>query len=287
MNYQKYGLFVLSAFLVVLLGACASSSSTAGDSAQSAVASAEEQVVRAMHDWDTGKSIAYKVVRSQKQVLEIPGQGVQEQESSATMDISLTSAGSRTFDLAVTDAEFVGSQLSPDAVVGLESTLSLDGQGRITSATGLDENSFVIAQGGTPSFIADLQELFLVLPDEPLAQGVSWTEESSFDFAQSGVSGTRSATEKYTCKGVTTYNGVEAFQVDVTSDVSMIGNGNQGGGEMDVTLEGSIVGRIYVDTSTGSLLSSEQSGSIDGGIEMAMGYLPMSIEISITTDVAE
>ena len=69
--------------------------------------------------------------------------------------------------------------------------------------------------------------------------------------------------------------------------MSLIGSGNQGAGEMDITMEGTLDGVLFVDASSGALLSSELSGDIIGMIDMAQISIPMTLELTISTNIVE
>ena len=248
-----------------------------------------QEVTRAMHDWEEGHTVAYELVRDQNQILEIPGQGTQETPRSTTIGMSVVSTGPYQFIISVTDAEAVRSPTPISGLVGLESAIVLDANGRIVTASGLSDNSYVTATGGSDNsyvtatggseqFQERLQGIFLVLPDEPLAAGVSWTRKTTIPFSHSGLDGTSETTDKYRCTGLTSYQDVSAFEIELTSEVSLIGSGNQGGGEMDVTMSGTLKGTLYVDASSGILLSAHQSGEISGMIDMAQMSLPMTLE---------
>lgn len=246
-----------------------------------------QEVTRAMHDWEEGHTVAYELVRDQNQILEIPGQGTQETPRSSTIGMSVVSTGPYQFIISVTDAEAVGSPTPISGLVGLESAILLDANGRIATASGLSDNSYVTATGGSEQFQERLQGIFLVLPDEPLAAGVSWTRKTTIPFSQSGLDGTSETTDKYRCTGLTSYQDVSAFEIELTSEVSLIGSGNQGGGEMDITMSGTLKGTLYVDASSGILLSAHQSGEISGMIDMAQMSLPMTLEQTMSISRVE
>ncbi|TDI72219.1 MAG: hypothetical protein E2O85_00910 [Bacteroidetes bacterium] len=271
MKIRTYSFSILLALLLIAAAGCTST----------------QEITRAMHDWEEGQTVSYEMVQSQKQTLEIPGAGKQENPGSTTISLSVASTGPYQFTISVTEAEAVGTQTPISALVGLESAVVLEPNGTIVTASGLGDNDYVMAAGGADEFQESLQGIFLILPDEPLAAGVSWTRESAISFAQMGLEGIRESTDKYRCVGLTTYNDVSAFEIELTSDVSLIGSGNQGGGEMDITMDGMLEGILFVDASSGILLSSEMKGEIAGMIDMAQMAIPMTLDIILSTHIVE
>lgn len=271
MNKKTFGFLTVSALVLLTAIGCSSS----------------KEAARAMYDWEAGTSFAYEMTQEQTQAIEIPGQGMQENTSKLVTDFSLVATGPYEFTITVTDVEATGSPIPVDPLRGLESAVVTDAQGVISSASGLEENAYISARGGAELFVEDLQVMFQVLPDEPLAPGVTWTRVSSIPFSQQGLNLTREITETYTCKELTAVDGAPAFAIEVVSEVEMMGGGNQGGQEMDVTLNGDFTGMIMLDAMTGALLSSEQTGSMSGVIDMAAASLPMTMEMSISAKRAE
>ncbi|GMQ81016.1 MAG: hypothetical protein BMS9Abin05_0446 [Rhodothermia bacterium] len=271
MKIQNNSFSILLASVLIVATGCAST----------------QETIQAMHDWEKGHTVSYELVQNQNQILEIPGQGTQENPGSTTIDISVAATGPYQYTFSVTDAEAVGARTPISALIGLESAVVLEPNGRIVTASGLADNAYVAAAGGAEQFKESLQEIFLILPDEPLAAGVSWTRESSVPFAQMGLEGMRESTAKYRSKRLTMYKGVSAFEIEVSSDVSLIGSGNQGGGEMEITMDGTLDGILFVDASSGTLLNSEQSGEITGMIDMAQMSIPIILELTRITSIVE
>ncbi len=271
MKIQHCSFSILLALVLIVATGCAST----------------QEMTRAMHDWEEGHTVSYELVENQKQILEIPGQGTQENPGSTTIELSVASTGPYQYTISVTDAKAVGTQTPVSALVGLESAVVLEPSGRILTASGLEDNAYVTAAGGADDFRESLQGIFLILPDEPLAVGVSWTRDSAVSFSQMGLEGMRESKEKYRCKRLTMYKDVSAFEIEVLSEVSLIGSGNRGGGEMEIKMEGTLDGILFVDASSGALLSSEQSGEISGMIDMAQMSIPMTLELTISTNIVE
>lgn len=238
---------------------------------------------RAMHDWEPGVTMDYVIVQANKQSIEIPGQGYQEQESSTTMNLTLTSEAPQRFAVHFTDASSVGGQTSIQPLIGQAGTIVLDARGNVTESIGLAENTFIAASGGEEVFRFNLlQLLFLVLPDEPLVQGVEWTRDSSISYSQQGMNIEWGGTDTYTYVQQTTYEGAPALEISVSSVVSIKGTGSQGGQEMDVALGGTTKGTMYVDPVAGFVLSSESEGTLEGVIEVPGAVLPMTLVTSTT-----
>lgn len=238
---------------------------------------------RAMHDWEPGVTVEYEIVQTNEQSIEIPGQGFQEQQSSSTMNLTVTSEAPQRFSVHFTDASSVGGQTSIQPLIGQEGTIVLDASGNVIESIGLAENAFIAASGGEEVFRYNLlQLLFLVLPEEPLAQGVEWTRDSSISYSQQGLNIEWGGTDTYTVVQQTMYEGAPALEISVSSVVSIKGSGSQGGQAMDVALGGTTKGTMYVDPVAGFVLSSESDGTLEGVIEVSGGVLPMSMVTSTT-----
>ena len=117
-----------------------------------------------------------------------------------------------------TDVTAEGSPISTDPLIGLESEVVTDERGQITAASNLTGNAYIDARGGEKLFEETLQSVLQILPEEPLAPGVTWTNEMSTTFSQQGLNLTREISETYTCTELTTYNDVPAFAVEVSSE---------------------------------------------------------------------
>ncbi len=271
MNKKTYGYFLITTMPLLVVAGCA----------------ATKEASRALLDWEAGTVYSYEVTQERTQVIEMPGQGAQENTSTIVTDMSVTATGPYQFTINVTDVEATGSQISVEPLKGLESAVVTGTKGKIISATGLSDNAYINERGGEEIFVEEFQLLFQILPDEPLAPGVSWTRETSISFSQQGLNLKRDMSEEYSCKELTTFNGTSAFELELTSEVEIFGTGSQGGQEMELTLNGTFQGTVYLDAITGALLSSEQSGSMAGVIDMPAASLPMSMDLSISAKIAE
>lgn len=139
---------------------------------------------RALLDWEAGTVYSYEVSQEQTQVLEIPGQGTQENTSTIVTDFTVTSTGPFQFTFNVTDVEATGARIPVEPLNGLESAVLTDDKGQIISASGLGDNAYISASGGEELYVENLQILFQILPEESLAPGVSWSRETSISFSQ-------------------------------------------------------------------------------------------------------
>jgi len=238
-------------------------------------------------DWETGMVSAYEVVQNQSQTLEIPGQGNQVNDSGATMNVSVDAVAPYTFKVTITSAEATGSPLSVDPIIGLESEVVVSPTGAIMSASGLEDNAYIDGMGGADVFKESLQELFQRLPDEPLAPGVEWSTSSTMPIARQGMELTREVTETYRVEESTTFEGRDAFLVQVDGDVSMTGTGNQGGQEFDFSAQGTMSGSSYIEAGTGRILSLERTGKLAGIIALTQADLPITLDLTTSVKLVE
>ncbi len=235
---------------------------------------------RAMYDWVPDTSVSYEFVQNQDQSIEIPGQGVQEQNSESNIELTITATAPRQFTYRFTDASSTGTQLAIDPLVGLEGSVTLDERGVPVSATGLEDNAFVIGSGGADIFMSNMfQTLFLYLPESELTAGMGWTRESSVEFSQGGLNLERKSVDAFTFVKESTLDGLPVLEISQSSDVSLGGAGNQGGQDLVITMSGAMTGTLYVDPTGGHVLSSEMTGKMDGLIETQGAALPMSLAI--------
>jgi hypothetical protein len=260
-----------AALFSLLIAGCASSGRT----------------VVAPFDWGTGTVSSYEVVQNQSQTLEIPGQGSQVNDADVTMDISVEALAPNTFKMTITSAEATGSPVSVDPLVGLETEVVVSPTGKITSAAGLEGNAYIDSMGGPATFQESLQELFQQLPEEPLAPGVEWSSTSSMPIDRQGTQLVRKTTETYRVQELTTYEGLDAFLVQVDGDVSLNGSGNQGGQEFAFTSQGKLSGTTYVEATTGRILSLERAGKLAGVIGLPQMDLPITIDIETSVKLAQ
>jgi hypothetical protein len=189
--------------------------------------------------------------------------------------------------MTVTSAEATGSPVSVDPIVGLESEVVVSPTGTIMSATGLEENTYIDGMGGPDVFKESLQELFQRLPDEPLAPGVEWSNSSSMPISRQGMELTREETQTYRVEESTTFEGKDAFLVRVDGDVSLTGNGNQGGQEFDFSAQGKVSGSTYVEAGTGRILSLDRTGKLAGVIALTQADLPITLDLTTSVKLVE
>ena len=234
----------------------------------------------AMHVWPSGTAVTYDMIRGEVQIIEVPGGGTQESSTSATFVVAVEAVGERQFKIVFTGASTTSSSTDVTPVIGLESTVSLDERGLIAEATGLEGNAYVETRGGIDIFKDDLQSLFLYLPEGSLKPGVEWTREYSYPAHQMGGVMQRSFVDVYRCLEETNYEGTTVFKVAVSANVDFSGSGESGGMELDVAVNGTFAGTIYVDSATGMILMEEISGDLTGGIYAQGMDIPISVKAS-------
>lgn len=243
-----------------------------------------------LHVWSAGTSVSYESTVGQSTFMEIPGQGEMVTTSTITLDVTIeATATEREFKFTVDDASIssdaaqMGGEI-PDVsgLVGLESMIHLDKRGGITEATNLEGNPSIEEQGGVEAFREQLQGFILYLPEGALGPGVEWTREYGFPFTQSGLEMELTSIDKYRCIEATTYEGVPAYKITVSSDAALSGSGEQMGMPLDMALSGTGDGTFYVETGTGRILMAESTGTLSGGISGAGFDIPVEMRMTST-----
>ena len=243
------------------------------------------------HRWPAGTEIAYVLTNGQTQTISIPGQGEQVLTAETTFELLLTGREASTFTLTVQradsrdDAAAMGGD-APDItdVIGLESVITLDSRGHIASATGLDENRYVIDQGGVPSFHDLLQILFLPLPEGRLEEGTAWTREYSYPIDQ--LDGTHlelSFIDRYVCRELTEYEGTPAWLIEVTSEAAVTGTGD----DIGVGMSGSGTAVIHAAEGSAMILSAEMETALEGTVSIPGMDLPLTMHFRRAARIRE
>ncbi len=244
----------------------------------------------ALHVWPAGTAVTYDLTASQTQTIEIPGGGTQGGTSTSTIVFDVASTGAREFQVSVTDASTYSDTPDPSSpdignLVGLKSTVTLDERGLLIEATGLTENSYVMEAGGVDDFKETLQALFLYLPEGKLGPGVEWSREYNYPAVQGGLEIQVNSVDTYKCLEETTYEGTPAFKLEVTSEVTFSGSGEQAGQMLDFALAGTGTATMHVDASTGLLLNMESTGALNGVIASSGMEFPMSMQTVSTIKI--
>lgn len=241
-----------------------------------------------LHIWSAGTSVEYKSISGQVMVVEVPGQGEMTIGTDVSMDISVEATTTpRQFNLTIQDVS-ISSDITamgedpPDVsfLKGLESTILLDARGLIVEASNLEDNPSVEEQGGVPAFTEQLQGFFLYSPEGVLGPGVEWTREFEMPIVQMNIELTVSSIDKYRCIEATTFGGVPAYKIAMTTEVAMSGSGDQMGMPMDMGLTGSGEGTFFVETGTGMLLSAEVTITMIGGVYGGGMDIPMEMRMT-------
>lgn len=246
-----------------------------------------------LHIWLAGTSVEYKSFAGQMMVMEVPGQGEMAIGTDVSMDISVeATATQRQFNLTIqdmsisSDAAAMGGDM-PDLsfLKGLESTILLDARGLIVEASNLEDNPSIEEQGGVTAFKEQLQGFFLYSPEGVLGPGVEWTREVEFPIVMMGIELKISSIDKYRCIEATTFGGVPAYKIAITTEKAMSGSGDQMGMPMDIGLTGSGKGTLFVETGTGMLLSAEVTITMIGGVSGGGMDIPMEMRMTSTVEL--
>ena len=203
----------LAVLALLVLGACAGAMSGAGS----------------MHMWPTGTSVTYEVSATEVMTMEQPGMGAMSLTTNTKMMVDVEGmAGDRVFKVTVSeatmssDAEAMGQEMpNYGALVGFESTVTLDERGKITLATNMD-NPTLSEVGGAQSFQESLQGLFVYLPEGgTLGPGVTWARDYSFVNEQTGFQMNIASSDEYICDERTTFEGSPAFKITSRSTATL------------------------------------------------------------------
>ncbi len=273
-RFERYR---FASLLAVLLTTAACASSGAG---RGAVA----------HHWPSGTAVAYTLTNGQTQTITIPGQGEQVLDADTTFELTLTSIEDATFRLrvetatSVDDAAAGGEAADIADVIGLESILTLNDRGRISTATGLEDNQYVLDQGGIPSFDDLLQFLFLYLPEGDLQEGTTWTREYSYPIDQ--LDGTHLDLvfiDHYTCRGLSEYEGARAWRIEVTSEAALSGFGEG----IDVGISGVGTSVFHAAPGTAMILAAEMEIIMEGSVSIQGMDLPLRMHFRRAARIKE
>ncbi len=259
------------AVFTLLASACAAGS--AGSSA-------------ALNVWPTGASATYEISSAQSTAMDVPGMGETVMNSSSTVEIGIESVGERKFMIRVLDASSSsdapddGSMPNISELVGLEAMLLLNERGEVVEASGIAGNIYVEELSGVEAYTEELRGFFLYLPEEQVRPGVTWTREYGFTANQMGMELQFEFIDTYRCVEEIVFEGTRALKIELESQISLGGGGDQMGMPMDFALSGTGDGFLIVDAATGMLLSGESKGSMSGGISAQGMDIPMTMTMS-------
>ncbi len=228
---------------------------------------------------------SYVIVDKQSNSIDIPGQGQQDMEMITSTDIDVTKTGDRSFSVKIINVVVEGSlggNMVQDALIGLEADVILAANGTIESVSGMADNSGITAMGGEAVFKERIQSLFLLGPDDDVSIGSEWSHSTSMPYDQQGMKVERSVDSNYECVGDDQIDGIAVWVVDVSSTIEIIGSGNASGQQMEMEMTGEATGKIYVEKSSGMILSSEQDTEIEGAIDMEAFLILMVLDVHNT-----
>jgi len=154
--------------------------------------------------------------------------------------------------------------------LGKEAEVIVDG-GKVTMQGEMMEALKTIS--GAASEGNDMGRIFLLLKDEEIKEGYTWTSKNS---SESGTSETSNTIEKVTDKEI---------QVLANATVNISSSMMQNGMEIKQKTEGSVKSTRIYDRATGLMISEASIGNIKGNVEAMGQMMPLSSKIESKTSV--
>jgi hypothetical protein len=166
---------------------------------------------------------------------------------------------------------------NPDVIKGKTWSLTIDRQGKVIAAQGLEDVKLYGESGG--DLALQYQKILNFLPERSLKTGDRWqkldTEEGDTTVCH------------YTLVGFETKSGMRCAKIKVESAVTEKRTGEQMGGTIRLDMKGTGKGQIYFAVKEGMLVSYEQHFSIEGTSEISGPMLPQPMKFPIYSDQDE
>jgi hypothetical protein len=154
--------------------------------------------------------------------------------------------------------------------LGKEAEITVDA-GKVTMQGEMLEALKTIPGGASEG--NDMGRVFLLLKDEEIKEGHTWTSNSS---SESGTSETSNTIEKVTDKEI---------QVLASSTVKVSSTMTQNGMEIKQKTEGTVKSTRIYDRATGLMISEISTGDIKGNMEVMGQQMPLTSKIETKTSV--
>lgn len=158
--------------------------------------------------------------------------------------------------------------------------LILTKTGEVDTVKGL--NAFPNIQGSA-DWKKTFESLFFKLPTKPVKLGDTWTESKTQHKKSVPLNITINSKTKYLLKSIQSYKGADCLFITFTTDLSLSGNGNQAGMELDYSANGSGSGKIYFDPVSSTFLLTSSESSIEGTVSLPSRNMeiPSSTTVSV------
>lgn len=119
----------------------------------------------------------------------------------------------------------------------------------------------------TPAFSAlnIIHRNIIILPPQ-LAQGMTWRDSTSTAGCSGSISVNTIAIRSYRVAGETELSGRPALLLERTEKILSSGEGSENQHRISIRTEGSGAGKVYIDRSSGALLSTESEQQINATI---------------------
>ena len=231
-----------------------------------------------------------------------PPTAVYRSSNSVTMSIgtamgpmNITGEGTFTLDIAFEDhadgvrvtgtvSSFEGSGSNPmggtqsfglDQVTGnLDMVIDHRGEAEVASTPDLQG-----LEGGMSPFTAINTAIFPLLPEGAAEPGATWMDADTVSTNVAGIETTTTAVSNYTLVGDTVVDGRGLTRIAVATEMTVEGEGSQGGMSISQTLSGTITGVILWDADRGLVSQADTEQALEGSMSMS-GMPPSTVSMT-------
>jgi hypothetical protein len=137
------------------------------------------------------------------------------------------------------------------------------------------------------SYVNEVRYMFRVLPDGPVAEGGTWTNDYTIrETDDEGGLTTIDVSLTFSLVGETVLNGIPCLEIDAETSVTIKGQGTMRGTPFTMNMSGAGSGKIYFAHERGMLLEIRGSTRAEGSIESSVMTIPVVSEIESSLEVS-
>ena len=234
--------------------------------------------------------IKYESVQEQVQNIEMMGQNIEsttDSKSKLTIAFKGVKEGNMVLGVTIDDMSMSAASMQGDmtadmsGVIGKSFEFQLSPLGKESNFVGANELKFSVGPMGERSVEPGFRSIFPDLNDKPLKIGDSWESEDITDMNESGMDIKLVFNNVNTIAGIEVVDGIECIKIEVESEGTMDGTGEQMGA--DLAIEGDIEGTSawYFAYKGGYLVKQEVESFTEATVAVSG---PQNITLPMTMD---